>query len=104
MRDTCNASNVGNGIRVSDVSKAKTNISSHWRHVVSDANNACRVSVLRLSGQVKVRIGTVYCSYSTRSSGIRIVVTSVTSVTSGMQVTLDWLVTLVTFVMLLMQS
>ena len=62
------------------------------------------VRLVRLSGQVKVRIGTVYCPYSTRSSGVRIVVTLVTSVTSGMQVTLDWLVTLLTLVMLLMQS
>ena len=62
------------------------------------------VRLVRLSGQVKVRIGTVYCPYSTRSSGVRIVVTLVTSVTSGMQVTLDWLVTLLTLMMLLMQS
>ena len=60
------------------------------------------VRLVRLSGQVKVRIGTVYCPYSTRSSGVRIVVTLVTSVTSGMQVTLVWLVTLLTLVMLLM--
>ena len=40
--------------------------------------------------------------YSTRSSGVRIVMTLVTSVTSGMQVTLDWLVSLVTLAMLLM--
>ena len=60
------------------------------------------VRLVRLSGQVKVRIGTIYCPYSTRSSGVRIVVTLVTSVTSGMQVTLDWLVSLVTLVMLLM--
>ena len=94
MRDTCNARNVGNGIRVSVVSKAKViGVMSSVMLVMlvglAFLDNACRVSVLRLSGQVKVRIGTVYCSYSTRSSGIRIVVTLVTSVTSGMQVTLD---------------
>ena len=57
------------------------------------------VRLVRLSGQVKVRIRTVYCPYSTRSSGVSIVVTLVTSVTSGVQVTLDWLVSLVTLVM-----
>ena len=46
------------------------------------------VRLVRLSGQVKVRIGTVYCPYSTRSSGVRIVVTLVTSVTSGIIVSL----------------
>ena len=29
------------------VSNTKPNISSDWRHVVSDASNACRVCVLR---------------------------------------------------------
>ena len=46
------------------------------------------VRLVRLSGQVKVRIRTVYCPYSTRSSGVRIVVTLVTSVTSGIVVSL----------------
>ena len=46
------------------------------------------VRLVRLSGQVKVRIGTVYCPYSTCSSGVRIVVTLVTSVTSGIVVSL----------------
>ena len=46
------------------------------------------VRLVRLSGQIKVRIGTVYCPYSTRSSGVRIVVTLVTSVTSGIVVSL----------------
>ena len=58
------------------------------------------VRLVRLSGQVKVRIGTVNCPYSSRSNGVRIVVTLVTSVTSGTPVTLVWLVTLLTLVTL----
>ena len=46
------------------------------------------VRLVRLSGQVKVRIRTVYCPYSTRSNGVRIVVSLVTSVTSGIVVSL----------------
>ena len=46
------------------------------------------VRLVRLSGQVKVRIGTVYCPYSTRSSGVRIVVSLVTTMTSGVVVSL----------------
>ena len=46
------------------------------------------VRLVRLSGQVKVRIRTVYCPYSTCSSDVRIVVTLVTSVTSGIVVSL----------------
>ena len=44
------------------------------------------------SGQINVRIGTVNCSYSSRSNGVRIVVTLVTSVASGTRVTLVRLV------------
>ena len=46
------------------------------------------VRLVRLSGQVQVRIRTVYCPYSTRSSGVRIVVSLVMTVTSGIIVSL----------------
>ena len=46
------------------------------------------VRLVRLSGQVKIRIRTVYCPYSTRSSGVRIVVSLVTTMTSGVVVSL----------------
>ena len=46
------------------------------------------VRLVRLSGQVKIRIRTVYCPYSTCSSDVRIVVTLVSSVTSGIVVSL----------------
>ena len=59
------------------------------------------VRLVRLSGQVKVRIGTVNCPYSSRSSGVRIVVTLARSVASGTPVTQVWLVTLLTLVTLL---
>ena len=44
------------------------------------------VRLVRLSAQVKVRIRTVCCPYSARSSGVRIVVFLITSVTSGIVV------------------
>ena len=46
------------------------------------------VRLVRLSGLIKVRIGTDYCPYSTCLSGVRIVVTLGTSVSSGIVVSL----------------
>ena len=46
------------------------------------------VRLVRLSGQVKIRIRTVYCPYSACSSDVRIVVTLISSVTSRIVVSL----------------
>ena len=46
------------------------------------------IRLVRLSGQVKIRIRTVYCPYSTCSSDVRIAVTLITSVTLGIVMSL----------------